>query len=195
MAGVADREAPRRLGCLPMKPAARSAAVPALAGRDGRIDVVRWLHAAVGPDGGAGSSSFCSAMARQPGALASPTAEVRAEIVLVFPDNDVSQVAARSHVTAALAGVSPVEADRELERLVAPRIEALRALGALGGTASEGTVSVRVRCKRSSTRPVSRPEDRIAPAVGPTSASVGPLPAGRNLPDVLSFLTRAPRGQ
>jgi len=154
LVAAAETGASRRIGCLSP---ATSSALPGFApGPDGRVDVVRWLRTAVGTDGGAGADSFCSALARQPGALATQSAVVRVEIALFFPDNDVSQAVARARVTAALAGVTPAEADRELERVMAPRAEALRSLG---GTASDGTVSIRVHCERSSSRPRARPQN------------------------------------
>lgn len=148
---VSDRSGPRRLGCLPDVLEER----PAAGGpprRGASLDVVRWTTANLGADGASESAKpLCAALARQPGALAAPSSEVRAEINLAFPDNDVSQVVLQTRILVAQAGISGSEATTELERVLAPMVEALRGVG---GSASEAAISTRIRCKRTSTRPI-----------------------------------------
>lgn len=152
---TADRdERALRLGCLPrVAPVMASHDCPAgtlpprcapVIGRGatgGRpeIDVARWVEAAIGPDGGAGAPPLCSAWARAPSFLgsAAPT-EARFAITLVFADNDVSLVVAD------VRAADP-NAATELDRALHPIVEALRALG---GTASQATVTTTVRCVR-----------------------------------------------
>jgi hypothetical protein len=129
---------PSRLGCLPRLPAAPTPtcaagqiAAPngACAQVQGRstVDVARWAQAALGSDG-ARPSPLCEALARS--GLEPPAASATSSLVsLVFPDNDVSLVTFR--------------AAAELERALAPLIEALRSFG---GTASQASVTVRVDC-------------------------------------------------
>lgn len=165
VASVSDQAGPRRMGCLPDLAASSSVSVlveekgkgpPALR-RGGAIDVVRWTTLALGADGASeGAKPLCAALARQPGALAAPTNEVRAEISLSFPDNDVSQVVVRAHPTAAQPGISGSEATTELERALGPLVEALRGMG---GAASEASISTRIRCRRTSSRPVLQGHD------------------------------------
>jgi len=147
-------EAAPRLGCLP-PPDPRPRACPggSIADASGtclrfveaeRIDVVRWLHAAVGADGGAAAPPLCAALRRSVGALAvAGIADVRVEVALSFPDNDVSRVTARVRGS----GARTVE----LEQVVAPMVEALRSAG---GTASQTAISTAVACRRTSARPV-----------------------------------------
>lgn len=115
------------------------------------IDVARWVEAAIGPDGGAGAPPLCRAWARAPAFLGSAMPMVgRFAVTLVFADNDVSLVVAEARGLDAAAAT-------ELDRALRPLIEALRALG---GTASLGSVSTTVRCKRSSgARPSSLPTE------------------------------------
>lgn len=150
---VEDTPPGPRIGCLPAR-LGRSVVCPVgeLPGPSGpcqrvgdgaRIDVVRWLHAAIGPDGGAGAPPLCAALAQSPGALANAgPREVRVQVAVVFPDNDVTQVSATVHG----AGAGP----GELEHVVAPLIEALRSLG---GVASQASIITAVRCHRISERP------------------------------------------
>jgi len=150
---VSDRSGPRRLGCLPDVLVLEER--PPAGGprrRGGSLDVVHWTTANFGADGASeGGKALCAALARQPGALASPASELRAELSLAFPDNDVSQVVLRTRILAAQPGISGSEAATELERVVGPMVEALRGIG---GSASEATLSTRIRCKRTSMRPV-----------------------------------------
>ncbi len=144
-----------RIGCLP-RGAASAPACPAGelmdAGRcvsfveAGKIDLVRWLHGAIGADGGAGAPPLCRALAQSSGALGTVgLSEVRVEVALAFPDNDVTQVTAAIHGW----GAGPAE----LERVLAPLIEALRSLG---GTTSQASITAAVRCQRTSDRPAAR---------------------------------------
>jgi hypothetical protein len=129
-------------------------------GRDARIDVVRWLRAAIGPDGGEGASPLCGALARAPGALAPATGQgdPRLAVSLAFPDNDVTLVVADVR---ALGGTGAVEAAEtaELARAVAPMVEALRSLG---GTASQATVATTVHCPRTARDRAERPSAAAA---------------------------------
>ncbi len=142
----------RRLGCI-----ARPTRVPtkeAIPFERGRlVDVTRWAAEVLGADGGPAAKPLCDALTRSPGVLASSSSEVRAEIGLTFPDNDVSQVIVRSRLLAPEAGIPPIEAARELERVLAPMIEALRSLGGTA-PATAATLLTRVKCRRSSTRPI-----------------------------------------
>lgn len=154
VASVDDTAAPRRLGCLELAPVQGQK----LSGGEPKgktLDVVRWTAAHLGVDGAPEASKpLCDALARQPGALASPSGEVRAEIRLVFPDNDVAAVVVRPQILAPQAGISAAEASSELERVLAPLTEALRGIG---GSASEATIATRIRCRRTSSRPVLAP--------------------------------------
>jgi hypothetical protein len=101
------------------------------------IDVVRWVQAVVGADGGPGAPPLCRAWERAPGFLGSATAaDARFTVSLRFPDNDVSLVVAEVRSPTAAAAV-------ELEHVLRPMIEALRALG---GTARQAAVTTTVRC-------------------------------------------------
>jgi hypothetical protein len=64
--------------------------------------------------------------------------EARFLVTLVFADNDVSLVVAEVHSTDAAAAT-------ELDRVLRPMIEGLRALG---GTASQASITTSVRCVR-----------------------------------------------
>lgn len=152
-----------RLGCLdeavafPTPAIACPAGSLAVAGRrcarvsDGaRVDVVRWLHAAIGAEGGQGTPLLCAALARSPGALGAPGRDVHVTVNLAFPNNDVSLVAADVH------GVS-----MELERTLAPMIVALRGLG---GTASHPSAGTTVFCAAAKSPAV------VAPTPAPENA-------------------------
>jgi len=77
--------------------------------------------------------------------------EGRFAVSLLFPDNDVSLVVAE---VAALHG-SDVAAATELDRVLRPMVEALRALG---GTASQASLTTTVRCARAAgARPTGAP--------------------------------------
>jgi hypothetical protein len=152
--GNVDEGAPGpRLGCLPppgpRAPACPTGSIPAAPTRcipfreGGRIDVARWLHAAIGPDGGPAAAPLCTALRRSPGTLAVPgSVDVRVNVALSFPDNDVTQVVAT--VQGSGAGTA------ELEQVVAPMVEALRTLG---GTANQASIATAVHCRRMSERP------------------------------------------
>lgn len=179
VASIDDTSAPRRLGCLELTPT--QGEKPAGGEPRGRtLDVVRWTAAHLGVDGAPeASKALCDALARQPGALASPSGEVRAEIRLVFPDNDVAAVVVRPQILAPQAGISTAEASSELERVLAPITEALRGIG---GSASEATIVTRIRCRRTSSRPVVAPLEReegqgrkSRPAEGRDNGSLAPL--------------------
>jgi hypothetical protein len=98
------------------------------------VDVARWLHAVIGPDGGEGTPLLCAALARAAGTGVADTssARTRLHVTLSFPDNDVSLVAADARSDTA-----------ELEGVVDPMLAPLRALGA---TATQGTVTTTVHC-------------------------------------------------
>ena len=167
--GEQDEGSPR-LGCLP-RPAPRtphsrvsgglcsgpagacacSGAARRAGARRREIDVARWVEAAIGPDGGAGAPPLCSAWGRAPAFLGSATpTDARFVVTLLFADNDVSLVVAETRGPDAAAAT-------ELDRALRPMIEALRALG---GTASQASVSTTVRCLRSAgARPSSLPAE------------------------------------
>jgi hypothetical protein len=115
------------------------------------VDVVRWVQAVVGADGGPGAPALCRALERAPGFLGSATpTDARFTVSLRFPDNDVSTVVAEVSSPDAAAAV-------ELERVVRPLVEALRGLG---GTARQATITTTVRCTRSGgARPSSVPAE------------------------------------
>jgi hypothetical protein len=115
-----------------------------------RVDVARWLRAAIGPDGGLGAPLFCEALARAPWALspARQGREERATVELLVPDNDLSQTVARVGGTAL-----------DLERAILPMVVALRGLG---DRATGSWASTTVRCRPGATggrRPVAGPEN------------------------------------
>jgi hypothetical protein len=111
-------------------------------GASPEIDVVRWVEQAIGADGGPGAAPLCRAWARAPAFLGSATPiEGRFGVTLLFPDNDVSLVVAE---VAALQG-SDAAAATELDRVLRPMVEALRALGK---TASQASLTTTVRCAR-----------------------------------------------
>jgi hypothetical protein len=167
-----------RLGCLPRLSEPPSLACPAGAGRaaagpgppdapvpapcvpifghrapdaGAEIDVARWAAAAIGADGGPGAPPLCRAWGRSPAFVGSATpTEARFVVTLVFADNDVSLVVAMVRSDDAAAAT-------ELDRALAPAIEALRALG---GTASQASLTTAVRCVRSAgARPASLPAE------------------------------------
>lgn len=129
-------------------------------GRDARIDVVRWLRAVIGPDGGEGASPLCGALARGPGALAPATgqADPRFAVSLSFPDNDVTLVVAEVRALGGTGAVDPADT-AELERAVAPMVEALRSLG---GTAKQATIATTVHCARTALDRAVRPSAAAA---------------------------------
>ncbi|MBS2016849.1 MAG: hypothetical protein JST00_28445 [Deltaproteobacteria bacterium] len=165
VASTEDRSGPHRLGCTDVQslpsttPGARGGRNDGEGEEEGFVvprggevvDIAAWRRRALGADGGPGTRSFCAALARQPGALAASSGDVHVEIALGFPNNDVSQVVFRSRPLEPQAGMSEAEASVELERTVGPVIEALRGIG---GRASEAASTIRVRCRRSSTRPM-----------------------------------------
>jgi hypothetical protein len=133
-----------RLACVE---AARAAA-PARAdeGRPGAgpkamVDLGAWLRAALGaPTDPAGA---CARLARSSlGALAA-SAETVFTVALRVPDNDVTQVTFGARWIVPPRDVEPAAAAAELERAIAPRIEALRALG---GTATAAVSEAEAKC-------------------------------------------------
>ncbi len=142
VSGVVEASPPGpRLGCLPRPVATRALPWPMVTPRG--VDVAAWLRTAIGPEGGPGAAPLCEALKRSAGALAAAVSvEVRVEVSLVFPDNDVTQLVARIGGSGARAA--------ELEAVVGPMIEALRSLGRGADQASIGTS---VRCRRASERP------------------------------------------
>jgi hypothetical protein len=138
-------------------------------GGDGSKDVVdvgTWSRLAFGSDGGPGSSTLCSALARNPNAFGlavQGSATINVEIELSFPDNDVSQVAVRSRATSESGSTNASTAVSALDAAVLPIVQHL---GALGGTSSAAAVHTSVRCTvRNSARPraAPRPSDAGAP--------------------------------
>jgi hypothetical protein len=111
------------------------------------VDVATWARAAIGSDGGEGSSFVCGALALDPRGLTSTT-DQRVRLVLgvdlLVPDNDVSQVRARVTGLDQATG-EPLSADTvaRVERVVSRLLEVLRAIG---GTARAAAISTRVRC-------------------------------------------------
>lgn len=126
--GVAGEATP--LGCLPPAPADPPAIAP-IRGKNGVVDVVAWSRAVF-------DSPLCRAVAESPAALVvAASVDIPIQIELTFPDNDVTQV------VATVRGA-------ELDRTIAPFVEALRALG---GTANQAFVGLTTTCRRSSERP------------------------------------------
>ena len=142
VSGVVETSPPGpRLGCLPRPLATRALPWPVVTPRG--VDVGAWLRMAIGPEGGPGAPPLCEAMRRSVGALAAAvTMDVRVEVSLVFPDNDVTQLVAE--VRGAGAGTA------ELDGVVRPMFEALRNLG---GTADQSSIGTSVTCRRASERP------------------------------------------
>jgi hypothetical protein len=135
-------------------------------GGDGSKDVVdvgSWSRLAFGSDGGPGSSTLCSALARNPNAFGlavQGSATINVEIDLSFPDNDVSQVAVRSRATSESGTMSTSAAASALDSAVLPIVQHL---GALGGTSSAAAMRTSVRCTvRNLARPHAAP--RVAEA-------------------------------
>ena len=117
------------------------------------VDVAAWLRAAIGPEGGQAAAPLCDALKRGPGALAiAASVDVRVDVSLVFPDNDVTQL--RSTVRGSGAGTA------ELEAVVGPMVEALRNLG---GTADQAAIGTSVVCRRTSERPRAEPLGEAGP--------------------------------
>ena len=138
-------------------------------GGDGSKDVVdmgTWSRLALGSDGGPGSSTLCSALARNPNAFGlavQGSATIHVEIELSFPDNDVSQVAVRSRATSESGSANASAAVSALDAAVLPIV---RDLGALGGTSSAAAMRTSVRCTvRNLARPraTPRPSEAGAP--------------------------------
>ncbi len=114
--------------------------------RDGAVDVAVWTRAVLGPDGGLAATDFCAQIGQDPSALAlgsgaKETAQIAAE--LVFPNNDVTLVHARTEAHEESGRALPSQSLAAIEGALAERLEALRGLG---GTASAASVAVRVRC-------------------------------------------------
>jgi len=163
-----EDEGSLRLGCLPrvVRPTggascpAGSLAVSAgcehllrrrTSGAPPEIDVVRWALEVIGADGGPGAAPLCSAWARAPAFLGSATPiDGRFAVTLLFADNDVSLVVAEVRSPDSAAAT-------ELDRVLRPMVEALRALG---GTASQASLTTTVRCVRTAgARPSSGPAE------------------------------------
>ena len=154
-----EDEGSLRLGCLPreVRPAV-GASCPAgslgisagparcerllrrrSSGAPPEIDVARWVEQVIGADGGPGAPPLCRAWAKAPAFLGSATPiDARFSITLLFPDNDVSLVVAEVRSPDAAAAT-------ELDRVLRPMVEALRAFG---GTASQASLTATVRCAR-----------------------------------------------
>ncbi len=164
--------------CLPWGPCERGAmrdpprgscvrVVTARSG-DGTSDVVdigTWSRLAFGSDGGAGSSTLCNALARDPNALGlavQGSATLHVEIDLSFPDNDVSQVTVRARATSESGSANASAAVNALDAAVLPIVQHL---GALGGTSSAAAMRTSVRCTvRHLARPRAAPTPRAKAA-------------------------------
>jgi hypothetical protein len=128
------------------------------------VDVSRWALAVLGPDGGAGSAVLCRPLEQNPGALGivpGTSGRLRITIELLFPNNDVTQVAARIDATEEAERVEPdpeghpehatAPATRavphEGSRLATAAVQSLTAaLRALGGTSSAASLTRTVHC-------------------------------------------------
>lgn len=121
--------------------------------RDARVDVVRWLQAVIGVEGGSAAPLLCEALARAPRSL-SPSgvtsipsgtgSRTQMTVSIVFQDNDVSALVWSLRLRGTITPPDPA-VTVELSRAVAPLMEALRALG---GAASQAAVesSVALNC-------------------------------------------------
>jgi hypothetical protein len=122
------------------------------------VDVIRWMQAVAGADGGPGAPPLCRAWERAPGFLGSATAaDARFTVSLRFPDNDVSLVVAEVRSADAAAAV-------ELEHVLRPMIEALRALG---GTARQAAITTTLRCGGAAAAGRGRPSGGARPSSVP----------------------------
>lgn len=114
--------------------------------RDARVDVVRWLQAVIGVEGGPAAPPLCEALARAPRSLGSSGSGSRTQMSLsiVFQDNDMSALVWSLRLRGTITPPDPA-VTVELSRAVAPLMEALRALG---GASSQGAVesSVALNC-------------------------------------------------
>jgi hypothetical protein len=111
------------------------------------VDVGRWVGLALGPDGGQGTPDVCAPLARRPwlfSGLSGPSPTLfKAQITLVFPDNDVTRVHAEYGIVDASRRPGPDAALGLLEQSGAPLVEALRAAG---GSSSAASVTTTVTC-------------------------------------------------
>ena len=114
--------------------------------RDGAVDVAAWTRAVFGADGGLAAPELCGRIGQDPSALGlSSGGEGAARITtaLIFPNNDVTQVHARTLAQDDSGRALSPTSNGVVEDAVAARVDALRALG---GIASAASVEVRVRC-------------------------------------------------
>jgi hypothetical protein len=125
----------------------RPLALRGAAGDAYTIDVSRWAAIVLGADGGAGGERLCRPLEASPRVLGAGPAMVTHVVVtieLIFPNNDVTQVAARVDARdEATAKPLPPEAADLTSRALAPLVQGLRAFG---GTSSSASLSTRVRC-------------------------------------------------
>jgi hypothetical protein len=102
------------------------------------FDAALWLRAVVGPSGGAGAPAICRAVEEHAHASGGRSSAAMPgddlEIVLVFVDNDVSQLELRTR---------PSDAALELE--LRPFADVARAFG---GAARTSEAATRIRCRR-----------------------------------------------
>jgi len=118
---------------------------PAGGGDRDVVDVGAWIALAIGPYGGNGSSDFCGMLVRAPGQPdRTATADLRIDIAIDFPANDIR--AAHIRFRAAVAPAGPALsglAERAVERAIRSLLEPLRALDA---DTSSSTVETSVAC-------------------------------------------------
>ena len=114
--------------------------------RDGAVDVAAWTRAVLGANGGLATPELCGRISQDPSALGLPSGGEAATILtaaLVFPNNDVTQVHARTSAQDEGGRALPATSRALVDEAIAARVDALRALG---GVASAASVEVRVRC-------------------------------------------------
>ena len=117
----------------------------------GVVNVATWARAMVGANGEGGAEELCARVTLDPFAYGLPSgaeSSVDVDVEIVFPDNDVTLVHARTRATGgsgihrADQGV-PSAADAMIQRAVGAEIEALRALG---GTSDTASFTTRIGC-------------------------------------------------
>ncbi len=135
---------PVREGCVPVLTANRVG---------GRIDLARWVGAAIGADGGEGSSLVCGTLGRNPhlAGVLDRSVSVDLQITVDAPGNDASAVEVRVHARPPeVAGLTPPVAD-----------VLAAALRSLGSATSATRARTNVIC-------------RVAGALPPERVAVGP---------------------
>jgi hypothetical protein len=111
------------------------------------VDVHTWAQSTFGPNGGSGTPSFCSTLAKKPlsfGLSSGSSTIVRVKVDLSFPSSEVARGVAQSNAVYDLSGnVVPPAGQQE----VASAVDAsFRALVAGGGRANATQTSTTVKC-------------------------------------------------